>query len=483
MRVLFASSEVFPLIKTGGLADVSASLPAALFNQGVDVRVILPGYREVLAALPEAEPLCEFSVFSVNKPVRILGARLPHSGVPLFVVQAPEIFEREGGPYQDNLKRDWQDNAYRFAVFNRVAAMVALGQACLTWQADVVHCNDWQTGLVAGFLRLQPVHPGTVFTIHNMAYQGVFGLDVFKGLMLPESWFSMDKLEFYGQFSFLKGGIVFSDYITAVSPHYAEEILTPEYGCQLDGLLRFHKDKLVGILNGIDYREWDPAADPYLPVPFSAKTLAKKQQNKRELQRELGLPMKADTPLLANIGRMVEQKGVDLLLASLKTLLAEQDVQCVVLGSGESKYEQGFNSLAAAFPEKLRVWVGYNEGLAHRIEAASDIFVMPSRYEPCGLNQLYSLRYGTLPVVRYTGGLADTVVDASPETLAQQTATGFVFYNAEPIALTQAILRAMQLYGDRPAWKRIQTAAMTQNFSWDRSAQQYLGLYQRCMFR
>lgn len=482
MRVLFASSEVYPLIKTGGLADVSASLPVALSSLGVDVRIILPGYREVLAALPHAEPLCEFDVFSFNKPIRLLSANLPHSSVPVFIVEAAELFERDGGPYQDKFKQDWHDNAYRFAVFNRVVAMVALGQGCLTWQADVVHCSDWQTGLVAGFLKLQPSHPGTVFTIHNMAYQGVFNYQTFTGLMLPKEWFDVELLEFYGQFSFLKGGIVFSDYVTTVSPHYAHEILTPEYGCQLDGLLRFHKEKLLGILNGIDYSEWDPATDSYLPVKFSAKNLDKKKDNKLALQKELGLPESKSVPLIANIGRMVEQKGVDLLLAALREILT-QPVQCVILGSGEAHFEKAFSDLAAEFPDKLRVSIGYNESLAHKIEAAADIFVMPSRYEPCGLNQIYSLRYGTLPVVRYTGGLADTVVDASPEAIEKQTATGFVFYNAEPSALTSCLQRAITCYADTKLWKQMQKTAMARDFSWEHSAQQYLGLYQRCMQR
>lgn len=482
MRVLFASSEVYPLIKTGGLADVSASLPVALASQGVDVRIILPGYREVLAALPDATEVCEFDVFSFNKPIRLLGAKLPNTSVSIFIVETAELFERDGGPYQDKNKQDWPDNAYRFAVFCRAVAMVALGQTCMTWQADVVHCSDWQTGLVAGFLSLQPTRPGTIFTIHNLAYQGVFNYETFKGLMLPDEWFAMDKLEFYGHVSFIKGGIVFSDYVTTVSPHYADEILTPEYGCQLDGLLRMHKEKLVGILNGIDYQEWDSKTDAHLAVNFDAESLEKKKENKTALQKELGLKVSKKMPLIANIGRMVEQKGVDLFLVALKEIL-QQPVQCVVLGSGEAYFEQAFLALSAEFPEKMRVWIGYNETLAHKLEAAADIFVMPSRYEPCGLNQIYSLRYGTLPVVRRTGGLADTVQDCTPESIENQIATGFVFNAADANELTHAINRAMQFYTEPKIWKQLQKTAMSRNFSWEHSAQQYLSLYQRCRFR
>ena len=477
MKILFATSEAYPLIKTGGLADVSGSLPRAIRNLGHDIRLVLPAYRGVAEKAGKLKTVASLSLPGTPDEVRILQGRLPGSTVKLYLVDSPVHFDRAGGPYGAPQGGDWPDNAHRFALFARAICELAMDRAGLDWQPELVHCNDWQTGLVPALLTLETDRPATVFTIHNLAYMGLFDTATFHDLKLPAEWWSLHGLEFHGQLSLIKGGLSFADWITTVSPTYAEEIQTPEYGYGLEGLLTHRADRLTGILNGVDYRDWSPCNDPHLVKPYSLRRLAGKRDNKRALQKTFGLPV-ADVPLLGHVGRLVEQKGIDLLLDSLPELLA-QDLQLVILGSGQPELEQALQQAQAAHPKRFGVHIGYDEGLSHRLEAGADLFLMPSRFEPCGLNQLYSLRYGTVPVVRRTGGLADSVVDTSPATLADGTATGFQFDAPSAPALLATIERALAVYAEPEQWRQLLARGMKADFSWTRSAHRYLDLYSR----
>lgn len=472
-KILFATSEVYPLIKTGGLADVAASLPRALLKLGQDVKILVPAYPTVLASAA-AIGIKEIVRFSVNgHTISIKQTRLPGSRVTVWLVDMPEFSERQGNPYCGPDGNDWFDNHKRFYLFARAAELIALNQAGLDWQPTLVHCNDWQTGLIPALLSLHSVRPATIFTIHNLAYRGLFSHHAFSELNLPPVFWHHERLEFYGQMSFMKGGLAFADYVTTVSPSYAEEIKHPEFGCGLDGLLRYRSDSLAGILNGIDMDEWNPGKDPHLSANYNRRTLASKVKNKLALQEELGLTVDAQVPVLGFIGRLVDQKGIDLILEQMPRLLSSH-CQLVILGSGFPHYEEALKKIAAEFPTRVAVTLGYNESFAHRIEASCDIFLMPSIFEPCGLNQMYSLRYGTLPVVHAVGGLRDTVFETPAE-----TANGFVFHTASADDLFAAIARALAVYATPAQWKQLQLNAMNRDFSWDNSAQEYLAIYER----
>lgn len=477
VRILFASSEIHPLIKTGGLADVSGSLPVALKNLRRDVRVIMPAYKPALDRLNEAEEISVLRLAGDGR-VRLLETCLPGSSVKVWLVDSPAHFARNGGPYGTPELGDWPDNAERFALFGRAVEAIALGRAGLDWRPDLVHCNDWQCGLVPALLSLAPARPATAFTIHNLSYQGLFPFETFQKLGLPEVLWTMHGLEFFGRMSFIKGGISFADMLSTVSPRYANEIQTPAFGYGLDTLLRHRADRLVGILNGVDYRQWNPARDPHITRSYNAWTLSGKLANKAALQVRFGLQQGKSIPLLGMIGRLVEQKGVDLVLDILPWLM-EQGTQLVVLGSGERELEQRLQAAVARFPHQLAVHIGYDEALAHWIEAGADMFVMPSRFEPCGLNQIYSLRYGAVPVVCRTGGLADTVIDADTQAFAAGIATGFVFDEPQPGQLRAALQRALVCYRQPKVWKRLIFQGMQQDFSWRQSARHYLDLYRR----
>lgn len=477
-KVLFVTSEAHPLIKTGGLADVSGSLPAALRDLGQDVRILLPGYRSVKERMGELTPIAQTWMAGAPEVVRILEGRMPDTGVTVWLVDSPAHFDRDGGPYADRHGHDWADNAWRFALFGRVAVQVALDRVGLSWRPEMVHCNDWQSGLVPALLARETHRPATVFTIHNLAYQGLFPWATFADLHLPPDLWSLHAMEFHNHFSFIKGGLVFADFLTTVSPTYAREIRTPDFGYGLEGLLSHRADRLVGILNGADYQHWDPSRDPHIPSRYDHHTLEHKAQNKRALQERFGLRQDACTPLIGMVGRLVHQKGYDLVLAALPTLMY-RGVQVALLGSGERHLEHGFSDHAARYSGQCGVHIGYDESLAHLIEAGADMFLMPSRFEPCGLNQIYSLRYGTPPLVRRTGGLADTVADTTDRALAEGTATGFVFEHADVNGLMYAVDRALSFFPDRGCWNAIARAGMGQDFSWDRSARQYLDLYER----
>lgn len=475
-RVLFACSEAHPLIKTGGLADVSGSLPPTLQSLGEDVRLVLPAYRSLLEKEPMLPIIAELELQGSPAPVQILQTRLPNSDVTVWLVHAPAFFDREGGPYQDASGHDWHDNAARFTLFCRAIVELAQNRAGLGWHADVVHCNDWQTGLVPALLNEEADRPKTIFTIHNMAYQGQFSHATFAALNLPWHLWHWQALEFYGQVNFLKGGLVFADWITTVSPTYAREIQSPEFAYGLEGILQERSDRLRGILNGVDYSVWDPARDPLIPHHYSHAELAGKQANKTALQEMFGLPAESGVPLFGLVGRLVEQKGIDLVLSILPGLL-EQDVQLVIIGTGAAHFEQACRDFAMQHPHKMSVFIGYDEARAHLVEAGADFFLMPSRFEPCGLNQIYSLRYGTVPIVRHTGGLADTVVHTDTDSLAAGNATGFVFGPAEPGALQEALDQALAHYHQPEAWLHIMQNGMQEDFSWEQSARQYQALY------
>jgi starch synthase len=472
MKILFASSEAHPLIKTGGLADVSGSLPRALQNLGHDLRLVIPGYQAVMSQCKRRRNLLSF--LQDGHEVTLWQTMLPGSRVIVWLVDCPEFFDRPGNPYHDSEGVPWHDNAHRFALFCRVIARLAMDQCELDWQPDVVHCNDWQTGLVPVELRNEPARPATLFTIHNLAYQGLFPQSVFDELHLDDGLWRFDRLEFHEQLSFIKGGLVFADRINTVSPTYAEEIQTPLFGHGLDGLLRHARTRLNGIINGIDEREWNPGSDKHIAQRYNLRSLNKKDENKTALQREFRLQPGTEIPLLTLVGRLVQQKGIDLLLEVLPDLL-EQPMQLVILGSGDRALERQLMELAAHHPGRIAVTIGYDESLAHRIEAGADIFLMPSRFEPCGLNQLYSLRYGTLPVVSPVGGLADTVVDADVHD--SRPPCGFMMSSVSAAALLEATHRALNCFYDKPRWRQLQHNAMIQDFSWGRSAQEYLNLY------
>jgi len=475
-KILFVASEAHPLIKTGGLADIAGSLPVALAAQRADVRLLLPAYRDALKHAGALKTIAQFAVPGLANSVQLLEGRLPHSSVILWLLDFPPAYDRPGNPYLDAHGRLWPDNALRFALLARAAVMLALGQTSLRWKPDVVHCHDWQTGLIPALLSQEANRPACVFTIHNLAYQGLFPYQTFTTLGLPAAFWSFEALEFYGQMSFIKGGLVFADRLTTVSPTYAREIQTAEFGNGLDGLLRYRADRLSGILNGIDDQVWNPAQDAYLTKCYSSRRLFNKLANKLALQKELGLTPQAETLLLGVVGRLVQQKGIDLVLDILTTIM-QRPIQLAVLGSGETAYENTLRKHAAQYPGKLAVRIGYDERLAHRIEAGVDAFLMPSRFEPCGLNQLYSLRYGTIPIVRKVGGLADTVVDASEKNLKAGKATGIVFQEASAKALITAIERAQSLHRNTRLWKQTMLTGMRQDFTWGSRAADYLKLY------
>lgn len=479
-RILFAASEAYPLLKTGGLADVAGSLPPALKSLGCDVRLIMPAYRDAVARAPRVRHLGDIDLPEFSTQVSLLETILPGTTIKTCLVDYPPAFDRSGNPYLDATGEPWPDNAERFALFARAICAVALDSTPLAWRPELVHCNDWQTGLVPALLALQQVRPATVFTVHNLAYQGLFPHAKLADLRLPGAWWSAEALEFHGQLSFIKGGLVYADFLTTVSPTYAREIQTPAHGAGLDGLLRHRSRRLLGIVNGIDERIWNPATDANLVKPFNQRRFAVKYENKLALQQQVGLERAAHTPLLAFIGRAVEQKGIDVILAAMPQLM-RMPLQLLLLASGDPKYEQVLRGFAERYPTRLAVQIGHDEELAHRIYGGADMLLMPSRFEPCGLSQLYSMRYGAVPIVHRVGGLADTVVDANDSNIVSGSATGIVFDEATVPALVGAVDRACSLYRQPALWKKLALAGMrhSRSFSWRTSAARYLELYRQ----
>ena len=481
-RILFAASEVFPLVKTGGLADVACYLPIALREAGHDIRIVLPAYRPVLDHAGKLKAYAGRTIPQINVHYRIMETKLPDASVTVYLVDIPELYDRPGGPYQDQHGLDWPDNADRFAVFCRVIRLLCLGLAGIDWIPDILHVNDWHTGLAPALLASDSGRPASIFTIHNLAYQGDFPYTAFLNLELPDKYWSPDALEFYGRMSFIKGGLVYADQLTTVSPEYAKEITTPEYGCGMEGLLKVRSDKLSGILNGVDYRFWDPRHDPMIEHRYWSPAQEGKQLNKQRLQQELGLSQDTGVVLLAHVSRLAWQKGIDMIIDTLPELMQDRHIQLVVLGTGEHHYEQALAAAAEEYGDRMSVRIGYDESFAHRIQAGADIMLMPSRFEPCGLTQLYSLRYGTVPVVRRTGGLADTIVDATDTTLANNTATGFQFTRSRPADYLKAVHRAVVMFRNHPPkWHQLMHTAMSQEFGWARSAAEYVSVYEKAL--
>jgi starch synthase len=482
MRVLFVTSEIAPLIKTGGLADVSAALPAALHGLGVDVRVLLPGYPQVLKALPDIQFAARFWDFPDSPEIRLLSGTLP-DGVPLWVIDCPEMYSRGGGPYQDEQGVDWIDNAQRFGLLSRIAAVLGSADTPLEWQPDVVHCNDWQAGLTPAYLHFLPGSAPTVMTVHNLAFQGVFPARLVAELGLPRSCFQMKGVEYFGSLSFLKGGLFYADHITTVSPSYAEEIQTEELGFGLQGLLTDRRADLTGILNGVDPNEWNPAADHNIARQYNVKNMQGKKANKRELQKHMGLHVDPKIPLFGLVSRFTHQKGLDMVL-EIAPQLVEFPAQLVLLGTGDAGMQRTALELSHQYSGQISTYVGFDESLSHLVEAGADIFLMPSRFEPCGLNQMYSQRYGTPPIVHATGGLIDSVVDCNEETLANGTASGFAFSNGLGTAgLLAAAQRAVAAYHDKKIWRALQLNGMSKDFGWDKSAAAYCDIYERLVGR
>ncbi|MFZ3034319.1 MAG: glycogen synthase GlgA [Parvibaculum sp.] len=477
MKVLFVTSEAQPLAKTGGLADVSYSLPLALKRCGVDVRLLLPGYPSALASLENPVSIVTLPPMLSVEDAKLVMGKLPGTDVPVYLIDAPSLFQREGGPYQCENGRDWPDNALRFAFLSHVAADLARGQIGLGWNPDVVHANDWHTGLLPLLLsRVKGPRPATIFTTHNMAFQGIFPREMVAAAGVPEEHFFNGDVEFYGQFSFLKAGLRFADHVTTVSPNYAKEVLSPEFGFGLEGLLCERQRDFTGILNGIEKTLWDPATDIHLPQAFARNDIAGKRICKRELQREFGLPINLETPLIGFVSRITYQKMADTILEILPSLV-DRGAQFVLLGQGEAALETGFVQAQAQFENQVAVRIGYDEGQAHRLQAGCDILLAPARFEPCGLTQIYAMRYGALPVVRRTGGLVDTVTDITPETIADRSGTGFIFDEPNAEGLKKGLDRALAIYKQPLTWRRLQLQAMMQDFSWERSASLYVSLY------
>jgi starch synthase len=466
LKVLFATPEASPHIQTGGLGEVSGSLPKALSRLGCDVRLVLPAYGALKSALPGLRYRRPLVVPGFDEPGSLLALPL-ESGLELWLVDCPPLFDRPGGPYADAAGRDWPDNPYRFAWYCHAVAALAVDDG---WRPDVVHSHDWPAALAPAVLSLYPSRPRTVFTIHNLAFRGLCDRANFQHLRLPAAWWHHERLEFFGQCSLLKAGLVFADRVTTVSPTYAREILTPEHGHGLDGLLRHRAADLTGILNGIDVEVWDPATDPNLAENYSAQDLRGRHANRRMLQRIAGLAEDDDSFLLGVVSRLTEQKGIDLILDALAA--ARPDVQCVILGSGEPSLEQAAMALAARHPGRIACRIGYDARLSHQLFAGVDAFLMPSRFEPCGLSQMYSQRYGAVPIVRRTGGLADSVRD-----LDAADPTGIVFDEPTLPALVAAIERAAAACREPARWRRLQLNGMAVDHSWAHSAAEYRALY------
>ena len=474
MSVLFVASEAYPLVKTGGLADVAGALPPALAKAGGDVRLMLPAYPQALDGVINKKPGRSMGdPFGIGE-VALIEAQMPDSGLPVYLVDCPALYQRSGSLYQQASGEEWPDNHARFALLSQIAARMANPLEGGDWNPDILHVNDWQCGLVPAYLHYYGISGvKTVFTIHNLRYQGQFDPEILKIIALPPEAYHVDGVEFHGAVSFMKAGIFFSDIVTTVSRTYAQEIQTPEYGYGMEGLLKARSSDLYGINNGIDYEIWNPESDQLITRNYNVETLDDKAPNKKTLQREMGLPVDETAPLLGFVGRLTEQKGVDMIAENLQKILLGGG-QVVLLGTGDPKLEAFLLELASRH-KRISARILYDEETAHRIIAGCDMFLMPSRFEPCGLTQMYALRYGTLPIVRRTGGLNDTVNDIKEGGCAD----GFVFDVPVAQALGETIERAFAAFGDRSLWRQMQTNAMNKDFSWDRSAQEYCQLYER----
>jgi starch synthase len=473
MKVLSVASEIFPLIKTGGLADVAGALPGALAAHAIDMQCLVPGYPAVMEKLQAATVVATWPDF-FGGPARLLAGEA--AGLKIIALDAPHLYARAGNPYIAPNGADWQDNPLRFAALGYAAFLIGQG-TMPAFSPDVVHAHDWQAALAPAYLHFAGgPRPGTVITIHNLAFQGHAPASLLDQLRLPPASFTVDGLEFFGAISTLKAGLVYADRITTVSPTYAAEICTPEGGMGLDGVLRARADRLCGIVNGIDTDIWDPSKDPALPLPFTARMPAGKRRSKAALQARLGLDRDPGALLFGVVSRLSHQKGLDVLMDALDSLL-EAGAQLAVLGSGDTGLQQSFLNAAGANPGRIGVRIGYDESIAHLIQAGSDAILVPSRFEPCGLTQLCALRYGALPIVSRVGGLADTVIDANEAARIAKVATGVQFYPVSPEALRGAITRAAILWGKPEEWAILRRNAMRSEVGWSEPARAYANLY------
>jgi starch synthase len=483
LRVLQVAAELYPWIKTGGLGDVMAALPTALAHAGADVRLLVPAYPQLLAAAQATRLVAKLGSTFGGASVEVRRGRLPGLDVPVYLIDSPYLYDRPGSPYLSLERTDWPDNPRRFGLLGWAAAHLGCGDIDRGWQADVVHAHDWHAGLACAHLALHPgPRPASVFTVHNLAFVGEFDPVWLGELQLPPTSFAPEGLEFHGKGSFMKAGLYYADQLTTVSPTYAREVQTSAFGCGFEGLLMRRTAVLAGILNGVDEGVWNPATDPWLEARYDRDDLAGKAQVKAALRRSLGLREDPQQLLIALVSRLAYQKGIDLMLQALPALAAE-GMQLALLGSGDPQLERDLAQMASAWPDSVSITLGYDEALAHRIIAGADVVALPSRYEPCGLTQLYGLRYGTLPVVHAVGGLVDTVVDATDGHLQADSATGFSFTQASEASLREALRRARRLFADAPRWQQVMRRAMAQNFSWHEAASKYLDLYERVIAR
>jgi starch synthase len=483
LRVLFATSEAFPLIKTGGLADVSGALPKAIRQLSTfkgDIKLVMPGYSAVLAKLKHVETIANIDV--LGETCTILTGTIPGTVLDVIAIKNEALYERAGGPYSDENGKDWLDNALRFGVLSRVASLLCSANSPLpNWQPDLIQCNDWQTGLAPAYMKLlDNSTTKSIFSIHNLAFQGNFHANWLTRLELPAAHFQINGFEYFEQISFLKAGLFYADQLSTVSPTYAQEIQTESLGFGLQGLLQTRSNDLTGILNGIDTQEWNPELDTHLPKNYSNQRITGKSAVKKNLQQQLGFQIDAHAPLLGIVSRLTHQKGLDL-LPSIMPQLINQGCQFVILGSGDKALEASFTDLAKRFSDQVSMNIGYHEHLSHNIIAGADIFIMPSRFEPCGLNQLYGLAYGTPPIVTARGGLADSVTDTNDSTFKNNTATGFVLKSVTSASLLTTIQRALKIWKDKTDWRKIQKNGMSREVSWEFSAQFYLDLYKKTL--
>lgn len=473
LRVLSVASEAVPLVKTGGLADVAGALPGAVAGHGIEMTTLLPGYPAVLRAIGKSRAVHTWDSL-LGEPARLLAGKI--DGHPLLVLDAPGYFTRDGSPYADSTGHDWGDNWRRFAAFSRAAADIALGVGKRK-AFDLLHAHDWQAGLAPAYLRYAATgrRVPSIQTVHNMAFQGYCEAAVFPALGLPATAWSVDGVEYHGGVSMLKAGLTSADLITTVSPTYAGEIRSGEFGMGMEGLIVARGSDVCGVLNGIDTTLWNPATDPAIAAPYSMRNLARRVANKRALEAEFALEP-GDGPLFIAVTRLTWQKGMDVLIEVLDHLVGIGG-RLALLGSGDPRLEAGLHAAAARHPGRVAIRIGYDEDLSHRMQAGGDAILVPSRFEPCGLTQLYGLAYGCVPIVARTGGLADTVIDANPAALAAGVATGIQHAAVSYDSLTAALNRAVALYADRPEWERLQRNGMKCDFSWAASGKTYADLY------
>jgi starch synthase len=480
MKVLHVAAEMFPWVKTGGLADVVGALPKALAAQGADVRVLLPGLSAFRQALGATTPVHDIGAAFGAARVRLTCARDHALGLPVYLLEAPFLYERDGGPYENPQGEPWLDNAQRFGLLGWTAAHLAAGELDEFWQPQIVHAHDWHAAMACAYMNVAAsAEAASVFTVHNLAYQGLFAPTDFHLLHLPSALMSTPGLEYHGQVSFMKAGLKFADQITTVSPTYAREIATDAFGAGLDGVIRARQSDLSGILNGIDDATWNPATDAAICAPYDRAHLAGKKRCRTALRKEVGLSA-SDGPLFSVVSRLTAQKGLDLLLGALPALVAS-GAQLVLQGSGDASLERAFRAAQDSHPTQVRVRIGYDEAFAHRIVAGADAIIVPSRFEPCGLTQMYGLRYGTVPVVRRVGGLADTVRDAGGADAPVAGANGIVFDDASGAALEAALQRAVALFRQGAGWTALMRTGMAEELSWAKAARAYIQVYERAL--